>query len=66
MTGSPTHPFVMHLIKLYSDVIEEDIATRAQGLSESDIEAIFQQMGLQFVARSQCKPSKTRRSKQLH
>lgn len=56
----------MHLIKLYSDVIEEDIATRAEGLSASDIEAIFQQIGLQFVALSQSKTSKTKRSKRLH
>lgn len=59
-------PFAEHLIQLYSDVIEQDIATRAEGLSTSDKEAIFQRIGLHLVQRSQSKSRASKRSSQLH
>lgn len=66
MTCKSNYPYAEHLIKLYSDVIEQDIATRAEGLTKRDKEAIFQQIGLQLVHRSQAKSPKTKRPSQLH
>lgn len=61
-----TYPFAEHLIGLYADVIEEDIATRAEGLRKREKEAIFHQIGLQLVKRSRSKTSKTKRRSRIN